>query len=53
MLEGFWGNYFWRRLQGTQISPCRDFFGVEYMKKGKYISGDERSKLMFLFPTWG
>ena len=27
-----------------KISPCRDFFGIEYMKQGKFISGDERRR---------
>jgi hypothetical protein len=56
MLEGFLGNDFGRRLQETQNSSSSGFsVGVEYMKQGKLISGDERRgcKLTFLFSTWG
>jgi hypothetical protein len=31
-----------RNYKKPGVSPSRDFLGIEYMKQGKYISGDER-----------
>ena len=44
MLEGFLGMISREDNKEPKISPCQDFFGIEYMKQGKFISGDERRR---------
>jgi hypothetical protein len=36
MLEGFWGMISREDNKKPKISPCQDFFGIEYMKQGKW-----------------
>ena len=36
MLEGFLGMISGEDNKEPKISPCRDFFGIEYMKQGKW-----------------
>jgi hypothetical protein len=36
MLEGFWGMISREDYKEPKISPCRDLFGIEYMKQGKW-----------------
>jgi hypothetical protein len=35
MLKDFWGMISREDYMKPKISPCRDLFGIEYMKQGK------------------
>jgi hypothetical protein len=44
MLEEFLGMILGEDNKEPKISPCRDFFRIEYMKQGKFIIRDERRR---------